>query len=123
MRHSSQPGSSSTSFTPRCCMPLFPRKLTNVGIEGFIPRNFTSENANFTAIPEQDVGKTRISIDFFGDARARGLKKSFFPWSPSDPFMKGEYLTVFCTSPDLKNARRVLDRLVKDRLVDRDLEG
>jgi hypothetical protein len=37
--------------------------------------------------------------------------------------MKGEYLTVFCTSPDLKNARRVLDRLVKDRLVDRDLEG
>ena len=34
-----------------------------------------------------------------------------------DPFMEGEYLTVFCTFPDLENARRVVDRLVKDRLI------
>ena len=34
-----------------------------------------------------------------------------------DPFMEGEFLTVFCTFPDLENARRVVDRLVKDRLI------
>jgi len=31
--------------------------------------------------------------------------------------MEGEYLTVFCTFPDLENARRVIDRLVSDRLI------
>jgi periplasmic divalent cation tolerance protein len=31
--------------------------------------------------------------------------------------MEGEYLTVFCTFPDLENARRVIDRLVKDRSI------
>jgi len=31
--------------------------------------------------------------------------------------MEGEYLTVFCTFPDLEHARRVVDQLVKDRLI------
>jgi len=31
--------------------------------------------------------------------------------------MEGEYLTVFCTFPDLEYARRVVDQLVKDRLI------
>ena len=31
--------------------------------------------------------------------------------------MEGEFLTVFCTFPDLENARRVIDRLVSDRLI------
>jgi periplasmic divalent cation tolerance protein len=31
--------------------------------------------------------------------------------------MEGEYLSVFCTFPDQESARRVIDRLVDDRLI------
>jgi periplasmic divalent cation tolerance protein len=31
--------------------------------------------------------------------------------------MEGEFLTVFCTFPDLANARRVVDQLVERRLI------
>jgi periplasmic divalent cation tolerance protein len=31
--------------------------------------------------------------------------------------MEGEFLAVFCTFPDLENARRVIDGLVESRLI------
>src|ERR1700693_1001964 len=60
MRHLSQPGSSSTSFTTKCCTPWFRRKLTNMGVEEFTHLNSIAENVNFTATTEQDAGKTKI---------------------------------------------------------------
>ena len=33
------------------------------------------------------------------------------------PDMKDEYLTVFCTFPDLESARRVIGRLVESKLI------